>query len=105
MEDAQASGIRKALGRNLHTWETNQLVWGSSRVCRCPHNPEVDCVSPGPWNRSHLTLLNTGEGITKHLSERLSSFEASGEERETVIVPLSVPWGYRFHTEREKSSV
>lgn len=67
-----------------------------------PPNPEVDCVGSGPWNRSHRTLLNTGEGLIKHLSERLSSFEAPGEERETVIVTFSVPWGYRFHTEREK---
>lgn len=66
-----------------------------------PSNPEVDCVSSGPWNRSHLTLLNTREGITKHLSERLSSFEAPGEERETVIVTLSVPRDTDF-TQKER---
>lgn len=64
-----------------------------------PPNPEVDFVSSGPWNRSHLTLLNI-EVISKHLSERPSSFEAPEEEREAHHDGLSALRMQISHTEK-----
>lgn len=65
-----------------------------------PHNCQEDGISAGPGNWWHLISLDMGQGDYQAPLGEPSGVEVPGEERQTLILTFSVPWGTcGFHME------